>query len=297
VVSPAQLGQLGFTRGEIQARVERGEWIRVARNVLLVGAPAVEGRGHLYVAQLRGGPDSFLSHRTALAAHGLRRVARSHLEVTIVGAARKRQGLKVHRIAEAPDSSEVVARFGLRYSSVPRALCELAAQKRAFQEVEATLLGAVRRNLVDMRALQATIERHAGDRGITIVRGVASRYTDTEDRSSQLEHAFDAHAAADPRIPHYERNVRMGPFEFDCVFEPQRVIVELDGRAYHQAVQDMEKDRAKDIYAQLHGFRIMRVTDARWEHDRAGAVEDLLALLALETRLQGDVRSRRSARG
>jgi hypothetical protein len=43
----------------------------------------------------------------------------------------------------------------------------------------------------------------------------------------------------------------------------------------------MERDRVKDIKLQLKGIRPMRVTDARWEHDRPGVYDDLRNLLQL----------------
>ncbi|HWD64082.1 MAG TPA: hypothetical protein VG405_02835, partial [Solirubrobacteraceae bacterium] len=87
--------------------------------------------------------------------------------------------------------------------------------------------------------------------------------------------------ATDSRIPPYEKNVYQGPHEWDVVFRAQGLAVELDGRPYHVALQDMENDRAKDIWAQRRGLRIMRITDFAWDYGRDQAVRDLLALLAL----------------
>jgi hypothetical protein len=46
-------------------------------------------------------------------------------------------------------------------------------------------------------------------------------------------------------------------------------------------VKDMEKDRIKDTKLQRIGIRPMRVTDYRFEHDRGGVRDDLIALLQL----------------
>lgn len=43
----------------------------------------------------------------------------------------------------------------------------------------------------------------------------------------------------------------------------------------------MEKDRVKDTKLQLIGIKPMRVTDFRFEHDRRGVHDDLVALLQL----------------
>jgi very-short-patch-repair endonuclease len=59
------------------------------------------------------------------------------------------------------------------------------------------------------------------------------------------------------------------------------VVLELDGRDYHTAVQEMERDRLKDTKLQIRGIKPMRVTGERWDLDRAGVRSDLLALLQL----------------
>jgi very-short-patch-repair endonuclease len=60
----------------------------------------------------------------------------------------------------------------------------------------------------------------------------------------------------------------------------QRVTLELDGRPYHVALDDFDRDRAKDRALTRHRWRPIRVSDLEWEHDRARVLEDLYAVLA-----------------
>jgi hypothetical protein len=131
--------------------------------------------------------------------------------------------------------------------------------------------------------------RHERRPGIAKLQLVAGRYLDPTDRKSGLEESFDAHCRSDPRIPPYEKNVHLGPYEIDCWFAAQRLAVELDGRPFHVALKDFDRDRAKDIWLQRQGSRVMRITDFMWEYGRTQAVEDLLALLALGGWHPGDV--------
>ena len=75
--------------------------------------------------------------------------------------------------------------------------------------------------------------------------------------------------------------IEIDGWEIDCGWPEQRVALQLDGRPYHVAVQDMEKDRLKDVRLQQQGIRAMRVTDFTFSHDPAGVETDLLALLQL----------------
>jgi very-short-patch-repair endonuclease len=59
------------------------------------------------------------------------------------------------------------------------------------------------------------------------------------------------------------RNVHIEGWEIDCWWPEQRVALELDGRPYHVAVTDMERDRTKDIKLGLSAIKPMRVTGFR----------------------------------
>jgi hypothetical protein len=281
VVSVTQLYPLGFSYEEIKQLVARGHLHRLHRGVYAVGHRALPDRGHLIAALLACGPEAFLSHRTAAAVHRLRPQAVRAIHVTVPSAGvHARQGLILHRTHTTPYRTEVRTRFGVRYSSVPKVLLESAGSGERPSEIERLIAEGIRKQVLDLDALRTTLSRHPGHPGVAIVRAASARYLDLTDRSSYLEYSFDAYAETDPRIPPYRKNVRMGPYELDCVFDEQGLVVELDGRPYHIVIRDLERDNAKNTWLQLHGLRILRITDFTWEHDRAGAVEDLLAMLA-----------------
>jgi hypothetical protein len=227
------------------------------------------------------GETSFLSHRTSLAAQGLVPINIHRIELTVIAEhTPRRPGLIIHRTATDPHRHEVRSRFGLRYSSLARALIEVVPDERPAELMRLVTLG-IQKGLVDIGAIEQAIARHDHRPGVRILRLALGRYVDSSDRKSGLEASFDAYCATDHRIPPYARNVRLGPHEWDVLFEEEQLVVELDGRPFHASLRDMDNDRAKDIWAQRHGLRIMRITDFTWEHDRERVLDDLLALLAL----------------
>jgi hypothetical protein len=281
LITLEQLYALGLTDRQVRERVKRGLLHALHRGVFIVGPPNITPNGHLKGALLAVSNTAFLSHRTSLAYQGLRRIDTRRIELTVIAdRTPRRPGLIVHRTAAPPHGHEVRHRFGLRYSSLPRALLEVAPTERP-DEIRRLVNVGLHKGLVDLKAVEQAIGRHARRPGVEILRGALTRYLDPTDRKSELERAFDAHCATDPRIPPYAKNVHMGAHEWDVLFRSERLVVELDGRPYHVALEDMENDRAKDIWAQRHGLRIMRITDFAWSHDRARAIEDLLALLEL----------------
>jgi hypothetical protein len=227
------------------------------------------------------GDTAFLAGRTAAADYGLRPLNLRAIEVTVVaGHTPRYEGLIVRRTGREPHRSEVRTRYGMRVSSVPRMLIDSAPCETPV-ELLRLITEAVRKGCLNFANMEEALDRHARRPGIGTLKDVYSRYRPGPDRKSQLERAFDAYAATDPRIPPYEKNVRMPPYELDCVWRNEAVVLELDGRPYHRALADRDRDHAKDIWLQRRQLAIIRISDFRWEYDRDGAIEDLLALLEL----------------
>jgi very-short-patch-repair endonuclease len=55
-------------------------------------------------------------------------------------------------------------------------------------------------------------------------------------------------------------NARVNHYEVDFLWREQRLIVEVDGYAYHGTRAAFERDRARDADLQARGYRVMRVT-------------------------------------
>jgi hypothetical protein len=281
VVSLLQLYELGFTYREIERRVERGFLHPKYRAVYAVGHPKLTVKGELRAALLACGDTAFLDGRTAAADYGLRSMNLREIEVTVVADHTPRHaGLLVRRTRKLPHRSEVQTRYGLRIASVPRVLVGLAARETP-AELLRLLTEAVRKGSLSFAAMEEALARHARAPGIRTLNDVYARYRPGPDRKSHLEKSFDAYAATDPRIPAYDKNVHMGPYEFDCHWPQHGVVLELDGRPYHRALQDRDNDNAKDIWVQTHHMNILRISDFRWEYERGGAINDLLGLLEL----------------
>ena len=68
-------------------------------------------------------------------------------------------------------------------------------------------------------------------------------------------------------------------FECDCVWRRQRLIVELDGRAFHATAAAFERDRARDRRLQAAGWTVVRVTWRQVRDDPATVIADLRLLL------------------
>ncbi len=281
VISLAQLLGLGLTYSQIEYRVRLGRLHRLHRGVYAVGHPSVVAHGRLFAALLTCGPESFLSRRTAAAVWGLREVSTRQIDVTVSRIhARPRRGLLIHRTRRPPDPADLAIRNRLHVSSVPLMLIELAQSEHP-KELDRLITQAVRKRIFDLDAMEAALERHRRYPGLRKLKTALAAYRPKPERRSGFEIAFDEFLAGHPEIPDPERNIHLGMWEIDCYWPRKRLAIELDGRAWHAAVRDAEKDRIKDTKLQRDGIRVMRITELRFDHDRRGILEDMYGFLEI----------------
>jgi hypothetical protein len=288
VVSTQQLLALGMTRKEIHGRSARGSLHSLHRGVYAVGHRKLTRDGHLQAALLAAGDGAFLSHRTAAALHGLRNLNLRHIDVTVPHAnSGKRSGVVIHRVTRVPGRGEITDVNGLPLSTVPRTLIDLASLETV-TELDRLITEAARRQILNHDRMEELIARHARRPGLGKLKLAYADYRPWPDRNSGLERSFDRVLAKHPEIPEPLRNFWLGPWELDHYWPEQGLVLELDGRPYHIAVRDMERDRFRDAQLLRQGIRTLRITDRRYNDDPEGAIDDLKAALAVGTNPAGN---------
>lgn len=80
-------------------------------------------------------------------------------------------------------------------------------------------------------------------------------------------------------IPRPEVNVKVGPHLVDFLWRAERLIVEVDGYAYHSDREAFRTDRARDRHLRARGFEVLRFADDELDDEPAVATA-LLAHLA-----------------
>jgi very-short-patch-repair endonuclease len=96
--------------------------------------------------------------------------------------------------------------------------------------------------------------RHRGTAALKEAHRIALALT----RSEAERRALDLIRAA--RLPEPEVNARVGPWELDLLWRKDRVVVEIDGYAFHSSRRSFERDRRKDRDLQAAGYRVLRFT-------------------------------------
>ena len=211
-------------------------------------------------AALACGAGAVLSHSSAAAAWDLRRLGGGAIHVTAGRAGRVgHEGIRIHRRATL-EPDETTSHRGIPITTPVRTLIDLAATLNG-RPLEQALDRAEQLRLLDFADLAKRIQ--PGRPGSPSLQAVLSRYTaGTTLTRSELEERFlrlcDAHG-----LPRPGTNTRIEGVEVDFVWRNARLIVEVDGYAYHRSPSAFEADRERDVVLALAGWQVLRFTWAQ----------------------------------
>jgi very-short-patch-repair endonuclease len=277
VVAQRQLAELGLGKEAIQHRIAVGRLHPLHRGVYALGHLAVSGEGRWMAAVLACGPGAVLSHRSAGALWQLRPTARGDIDVSGPRTAHSRPGITLHRIRglHPEDRSD---RRGIPVTTVARTLLDLAEVLRP-RELQTAFEEAERLRLFDLGAVEDIWSRSRGRRGLRPLRALVAEHRGPPPATrSELERRF-IDLILKARLPPPEVNTIVEGLEVDALWRDQRLVVELDGHAYHHGRASFERDRIRDATLQLAGYRVLRVTHARLEREPKAITEAVRSLL------------------
>jgi very-short-patch-repair endonuclease len=279
VVARRQLLAEGFTRHLVQDRITSGHLNRIHRGVYAVGHRKITLRGHWMAAVLAGGPGALLSHQAAPALWDLRRSESGAIDVTVPSCVRRRgpKGVRLHR-------SELVEAYADEVDGIP--VTSLAwtvidfAGIASRQQVRSVLEAMERRRLYIGRELDELLERIPNRKGARTTRAAIAEITGPAPwHQSVLEETFHELIRASD-LPDYEANVFVEGELVDALWRQERVIVELDGFAFHKSRAQFEADRRRDAKLQIAGYRVLRITQQRLRNEPEAVLGEISALLS-----------------
>lgn len=228
-------------------------------------------------AVLAGGPGAVLSHRSAATLWGIGGSGGGGgVDVTVPGNRRSTGAIEFHRTLLPAD--EVTVTNGIPVTTVPRTIFDLAADTSA-RRVERTINEAEVLQLWDELSLDELLLRYPRRTGSRTVRAALDgRRAGATITRSELEERFLA-LIDGAGLPRPEVNAFVDGFEVDFLWRDARLIVELDGRAFHHTAQAFERDRERDRILQAAGWRVIRLTWRQLEATPHRVVADLQALV------------------
>ena len=231
-------------------------------------------------------------HRAVVAGESGASVHRLHpfprfgrLELCVPHGDHPRPPLAVVRQPRDLTDDQIVVMYGMRTTSVARTLCDLAAgahRERLTRAIEQADLD--KKCPIDELAALYDRLRKPGKTGFKMLGSILEvRRSDFVVPESELERRF-RRLVREFRLPEptWQPRLPWNPSRrADGLWMPQRVLLELDSRAWHARIDQMANDRRRDRTAKMHGYDTHRFTYEEVKYQRRMVANELAALLGL----------------
>lgn len=258
VVARRQLVAIGVPASTIEGWVGGGRLHVVFTGVYLVGHPLRVPFARELAAVLALGNGAVLSHRSAIELwHMSKPRAGFHPQVTLPRRVRGVRGIRAHFTSSLPPD-DTTEKDGIPVTSPLRTLFDFAAQASE-REVGRIYEEGLILKLYDRSSLTACSERRAGTPGAGKVRALIERdappsitIEEAHRRLLELIRTSD--------LPHPRTEVQIGPYRVDMYWPAARLIVEMDGGAFHNIPSRNEADKRRDGELAAIGYQVLRVT-------------------------------------
>ncbi|MCB0962785.1 MAG: DUF559 domain-containing protein [Acidimicrobiales bacterium] len=271
--------ELGITAKRLRTLVVRGMCERVARGVYRVaGAPRTPQQA--LAAALAQRPGAVLSHQAAGWAWSLPGFRSAAAVITLERRGNQRHDHGWVRTTGWLPPAHVRMVDRLPVTSVPRTLFDIAGIAPVGRTARALDHALSRRmcSLDDVRTVHELLARR-GRRGTVVLRTLLDERSDGRVApASELERRARA-VFQTGGLPEPDYEVDLGDDEWagrvDCLWREARLVVELDGRRYHEGRTSREDDRRRDNRLMAQGWRVLRFT---WDdlQERPGEVVRLI---------------------
>ena len=269
LVTRTQLLALGLGPKAIGHRLTSGRLVARHRGVYTLGPGPLTDLARWTAAVWACGADAVLSHASAAAHAGMadeEDPAIVHVSTTrhLQGSQGREVRIVVHQVRHL-DRADVAWNGLIRVTRVPRIYVD-EADRLDYAGLRAL---ADQQRRIDPTAIRAAQARSPNRRGAPHLARLLDR--DEPHAKSVLERlSLGLCAAHGIRRPD-GLNVPRAGYDVDAVYERERLVVELDGRAYHQRRAQMAADRRRDADLQIAGYRVLRLV---W--DQFGAGDELV---------------------
>jgi very-short-patch-repair endonuclease len=277
VVTRTQLLGAGLSRRAIQHRLAQKRLHPVHRGVYLVGHPVPPPLAREMAAVLACGDQAVLSHDPAASVLGFRAWKGGPIDITLPSrCTRSRPGIRMHSTREfRPRDVRHHSRIPL--TSPARTLLDLA-NVLSRNELQRAVEEAQIRRLVGRTELMARLDETPRRPGASLLRSLLE-VPPALSRSEAEARLLDLLRSAD--LPPSATNIRVGRHEVDFLWSSQRLVVEVDGFAYHASRSAFERDRLRDAELQAAGYRVVRVTWSQIEARPQALIARLAQALVL----------------
>lgn len=289
--SRAQARAAGASPNLVRSRVDQGRWQVLAPGVLGLPGHRSSLRRDLWVAVLHGGDGAAVTHEAAGVVRGMEGVRVGRLTISVPRArSHPLPGVTWHRVSDL-EPADVTTIEGLPVTTTVRTLLDLAAvvgQPVLDHLVEGEVVA--RRTTVAAIGERFDRLRRRGKPSVLRMATTLDRLGPGDGLSrTELEALLDRVirlAGLPTPIHEHPLPAERGMRGFvDRWFPEAKLVVEGDGRRWHERRAAMARDRERDIELARHGIQTLRFVWERLSNSAAESAEDLAVIHAARVAL------------
>jgi hypothetical protein len=266
LVARRQLRELGLTEAAIRHRIRSGRLRRVEEGVYRLSGAVNTPQLRAMAAVLGAGPEALVSQRSAAALLDMRGYEIDPVLVSVPRMRRRRAGGRVVQSLALPAHHRRLV-DGIPCTSIARTIFDLCGSVHP-RKAERTLDTELARRRVTQPALWRVLDDLAvqGRAGVVLLRSLlmerGPRHVPPE---SELESRF-CELVMHQGLPAPDRQVELGDADtwigrVDFVWRHDRLVVEVDGAAFHDGLVDQRADAERDARLTADGWTVLRF---RW---------------------------------
>ena len=155
-----QAKEVGFSWERLSSNVKNGKFLRISRGIYRLAHFPGSAHEDLFVAWLRTGPNSIISHESALSIYELTDVLPGKIHVIVPRtASRRREGICLH--TNRLGAGEITTREGLPVTTVARTIADVSISGLPEELISQAIREALQRGLTT----QGELLTQAGQRG------------------------------------------------------------------------------------------------------------------------------------
>jgi very-short-patch-repair endonuclease len=253
VITLDQARAAGLSARVVQRRLKSGDWVRCSRGVYFVNDRPFSDAARIRAAVWGYGVGAAASGLTAAWWHTLTRFAPEIAEVTVPRDSHGRRHTDTRVRRRSLDECDIVERRGLRVTSLPLTVVEAAAKRGGGPKL---MDNALQRH-VDLNSLWHAHLRNKGRTGAPRSRRLLQA---ASDGSRSVAERLLIKILNDAGITGWKANYRVGDYRVDVGFPGPRVVLEVDGMAFHTGAEEFQIDRQRQNAIVLNGWQVLRFT-------------------------------------
>jgi very-short-patch-repair endonuclease len=271
--------ELGFSRREIERRIESGRLHRVRSGIYAVGRPSLGDKGRWMAAVLACGDGAVLSHSSAAALWCIGREQSGLMELSLPSSSRRhRPGIRIHRRPSLNPDRDLTREYGIPCTTPVQTLIDMSLRLDRLG-VERMINEADKYKLAHPPQLRRALDERVGEPGVAKLRHILDRRTFRLTKE-ELERRF-LPLARQAGLPIPLTGQFVNEFEVDFFWPELGLVVETDGLRYHRTPAEQARDRLRDQAHTAAGLTPLRFTHEQVRYEP----EHVLTVLAATDRM------------